>query len=809
MLQVEKRKIAKISQVRREGNRLVCETEHGLLWIEPVKEDIIRVRYTLKDHFVERESLGVIKTTNRYSHWKYVETEHSIELTTDSLILHIAKVNAALTYLSKEREVLMQEPVEGGKELIPFESYRTVLDEESTIEQIQTPDGIKSVIKDAKKVLDREMYHSRVRFQWSGDEAIYGFGQQEEGALNLRGTRQYIHQANMKIAMPFLLSTKGYGILFETYSTLMFNDNEYGSYVYSEAVDALDYYFVQGETFDQIIRGYRYLTGMATMMPKWAFGFMQSQERFESQEEITHVVNEYRRRNIPLDCMVLDWMSWEDGHWGQKSFDANRFPDVPKMTDWLHEHGVHFMISIWPNMNSCTANYAQMKTAGNLFQQSEIYNVFDPEAREMYWQQANDGLFSKGVDAWWCDSCEPVTPEWNQSIKPEPDQNCTAFHSTAKVYMDEAYTNAYPLLHARTMYEGQRKVTEEKRVVNLTRSAYTGQQRYGTILWSGDTAAKWQTLQHQIPAGLSLCASGLPYWTLDIGAFFVKKGHMWFWDGEFEAGNNDLGYLELYTRWFQFGAFLPVFRAHGTDVRREVWETEGKELPFYEILKEFIELRYRLLPYIYSLGAAVTFKDVTMMRLLAFDFKHDPKVYNIKDQYMFGDAFMVCPVTTPMYYETESKPLSDVKKSRLVYLPEGTTWYDFWTNTSYIGGQTIEADAPLEKMPLFLQAGSIIPMCEVALSSDFSSEEKISLMIYTGKDGQFSLYQDEKDNYNYEQGAYSIIDIRWDDASSTLTLSDRIGTYKGMPERIEFKVELNDGRKEKVNYEGKSMMLGF
>lgn len=789
MLTVEKRKIPQVLEVLRTDEGVWCTTTHGLIAVEFVTDAIARVRYTLRDGFSNKESLGIV-AEGESCEVKVIETNEEIKVETTRLQIKINKQNGALSYYDGSGTLLTKEPANGGKELTPFESYRTLIDEDSVIEHIKTPDGIKTVVKDAKKVLDRELYHARVLFDWEKDEALYGLGQQEEGTLNLRGTRQYIHQANMKIAMPLIVSTRCYGVLFETYSPLIFNDNAYGSYIYSEAVDESDFYFISSESMDGVISGYRYLTGTAVMMPKWVFGFMQSQERFESQEEIIDVVKKYREEEIPLDCMVLDWMSWEDGHWGQKSFDKSRFPDVRKMTDWLHEQGVHFMLSIWPNMNSITANYEEMKAAGTLFQQSEIYDAFSSKARELYWKQTDEGLFSKGVDAWWCDSCEPVTPEWNLPVKPEPDQNCIAFHTTAKMYMDEANTNAFPLVHAKTMYEGQRSVTDQKRVVNLTRSAFTGQQRYGTILWSGDIAAKWTTLKHQIPAGLNLCASGLPYWTLDIGAFFVKQGHMWFWDGDYEAGNEDLGYLELYTRWFQYGAFLPVFRAHGTDVRRELWHAKKEELPFYDVLKDYIKMRYSLLPYIYSLAGQVTFEHASMMRPLAFDFGDDVQVHSITDQYMFGKELMICPVTEPMYYGVNSIRLENIKKSRTVYLPSKTLWYDFWTGDCIEGGKTIDAEAPLSIMPIYVKAGSILITTEPTLSSSFSSDSELLIKVYPGADGSFVLYQDEKDNYHYENGAYAKIEIRWEDATSELTLSKREGSFSGMPETIKFTVQI-------------------
>jgi len=359
----------------------------------------------------------------------------------------------------------------------------------------------------------------------------------------------------------------------------------------------------------------------------------------------------------------------------------------------------------------------------------------------------------------------------------------------AKKYLDPQYINAYSLVHSQGIYEGQRAATDSKRVVNLTRSAYAGQQRYGTITWSGDIAAKWDTLRKQIADGLNFCATGIPYWTLDIGGFFVcNRPHAWFWNGDFNAGCEDLGYRELYVRWFQLGAFLPIFRSHGTDTPREVWRFGEPGTIFYDTLVKFDHLRYRLIPYIYSLAWQVTSNGYTMMRMLPFDFCSDVNTYNTNDQYMFGPAFLVNPVTQPMYYLSESRELVDTVKARNVYLPSGTSWYDFWTGKCYQGGQTIQANAELETMPLYVKAGSIVPMGPI-IQYTGEKEDPIELRIYPGTDAQVTLYNDEGDNYNYEKGYYQLVTISWDDHKRQLHFSDRGGKgYPGMPEEITFNV---------------------
>ncbi|HWT27697.1 MAG TPA: TIM-barrel domain-containing protein [Mobilitalea sp.] len=647
------------------------------------------------------------------------------------------------------------------------------------IERIVTPDGVKEVVKDAAKVFDRKLYKTRLHLEWQEEEALYGLGQQEEGYLNLRGTTVLLHQANMKIAIPMLVSSLGYGILVDTYSPMIFNDNNYGSYLYTEADYEMDFYFIYGSDMDGVIRGYRYLTGKAVMLPKWAYGYVQSQERYETAQELIEVVKEHRKRNIGLDCIVLDWCSWEGNLWGQKTFDQTRFLDPNAMMKELHEQHANLMVSIWPNMSEDCDNYKEFLDKKLLLQASNIYNPFDEEGRKLYWKQANEGLFSHGIDAWWCDSSEPFTPEWNHMGKPEPITMYHEFYDTCSRYIPAQFTNSYGLYHARTMYEGQRKLTSEKRVVNLTRNGYTGQQRYGTILWSGDISADWKTLKRQIAAGLNFCASGLPYWTLDIGAFFVKKGVQWFWNGEYEKGNDDPGYKELFTRWYQFGCFLPMFRGHGTDFRRELWNFGDAGDPFYNALIKMNHLRYQLMPYIYSIAARVWKDDYTLLRMLAFDFANDSKARMKDDQFMFGDCMLVCPVTVPMYYDKNSRPI-EAAKSREVYLPKGTGWYDFWTNQYYEGGLTIQAEAPIDRIPLYVREGSILPMtCFMKYVNEIPNAP-IEVRVYTGKDTEFELYEDEGNSYRYEGGEYAITKLVWSEEDQKLDIGKPVGSYPGM-----------------------------
>ncbi len=810
MLEAVKPKVTKVIDVTPQENALILNTENGKIMVEICQPSIVRIVYTLeKDIAFERGPAMVLKEPYIQDDWSYEMHEKTIEIITEELKIRIDKETGSIAYFDRYGQLLLQESEHTSKELIPYEAYKTVFDEESNVKRIKTPDGVKEILSEGKKEFDKTLYHSRVSFAWQKDEALYGMGQHEEGYLNLRGQRIYLHQSNLKIAIPMLVSTQRYGLLFDCYSPLIFNDNGFGSYVYAEAQKQLDYYFIHGECFDDVISGYRYLTGRASMLPRWSYGFIQSLERYETGKELIETVKEYRKRKVPLDCIVLDWLSWEGELWGQKTFDKDRFFDPTSMIRQLHELDVHFMISIWPNMTRTSDNYKEMERKKCTLPQSEIYDAYRQEGRALYWKQANEGLFVHGVDAWWCDSSEPFTPEWNQEIRPEPDQNYQTFHEIASQYVDQEFTNAYALFHAQGIYEEQRKVTTQKRVVNLTRSGYHGQQKYGVILWSGDISAQWSTLKNQIPAGLNLCASGLPYWTLDIGAFFVKQGQPWFWDGDFEEGNQDLGYRELYTRWYQLGAFLPIFRSHGTDTRREIWNFGNEGEMFYDAIKTFTHLRYGLMPYIYSTAAGVHFRHETMMRMLAFDFNKDSKVYNIKDQFMFGKQMMICPVCEPMYYKAGSKALEDVSKKRYVYLPKEVGWYDFWTGQYDVGGQELLAEAPIDKIPIFIRSGSIIPLAQEVQSTNALDDSVYDIRVYTGADGKFTLYLDEGDNYNYEKGECAFIEMYWDDAEKKLTLDACKGTYQGIPNKLQFNIEYIGYKlvPKTVNYDYKKMVI--
>ncbi|MDD6034730.1 MAG: glycoside hydrolase family 31 protein [Lachnospiraceae bacterium] len=770
-------KSCSIIKAERSENRFYLYSERGMYRIEAKGAGIVRITYTEREKFSEREKPGVLQTAVS-EQWEYSDDGEKIVYRAPELVIEIDKKSASFTYYDGSGGLLLRERERDSRELEEFQSYELSGEQEAVVEKIVTPDGTKEVIREAARVPGERFYHTRLHLQWQEGEALYGLGQHEEGFLNLRGQTVFVHQANRKIAIPMLLSNLGYGILMDTYSPMIFNDTVYGSYLYTEADDEQDFYFMNGGSMDGVIRQYRYLTGKAALLPKWAFGYLQSQERYETAEEILQVAEQYRERGIGIDGIVLDWLSWEDNLWGQKTFDKKRFPNPEEMINRLHAMQVHFMISIWPTMDEKCENYKEFKEKELLLPGSNVYNAFSEEGRRLYWNQVNEGLFCHGIDAWWCDSSEPYTPEWNHKDRPEPAKLYAEYIDTTKDHMPTWALNAFGLYHAKALYEGQRQAQaasgREKRVVNLTRSSYTGQQRYGTILWSGDTEARWSTFRKQIAAGLNFCAGGMPYWTTDIGAFFVKSGNQWFWQGDYAKGAEDLGYRELYVRWYQWSCFLPILRAHGTDCRRELWAFGEPGEPFYEALLAANRLRYRFLPYIYSLAGAVWLEDASMIKPLVFAFPKDAQVTDCKDQYLFGDRLMVCPVTEPMYYGVDSVALQDVPKCRKVYLPAGERWYDFWTEECYEGGQWLEAPALLDRIPLYVREGSILPLYKkdcCFVSEHETGEDAIEYRVYKGKDATFCLYEDAGDGYGYERGEYELTLLQWKDAEGELLKS--------------------------------------
>ncbi len=549
----------------------------------------------------------------------------------------------------------------------------------------------------------------------------------------------------------------------------------------SEAGEQLDYYFIEGNNTDEIISGYRQLTGKAVMMPKWAMGFWQSRERYKTQQELEEVVTSFRKRKIPLDNIVLDWSYWREGEWGSQDFDEKRFPDPDAMIKKVHDQHARIMISVWPKFYEGIAVYDSFMARGWLYKRniadrqrdwiahgytSTFYDAFNPEARQGFWDLINTKLYSRGIDAWWMDASEPdilsnVSPQ-RRKLQMSPTAPGTAAQ----------YLNAYPLQNAKGIYEGQRSTDPGKRVFLLTRSGFGGSQRYAATIWSGDIATRWEDMKAQISAGINFSLSGLPYWTMDIGGFSVER--------RYEKPNEaDLEeWRELNTRWFQFGAFTPLFRVHGQYPFREMYNIAPDNHPAYHSMLYYNRLRYRLMPYIYSLAGQAYHKDGTIMRGLVFDFSSDKAVAGIGDQYLFGPSLLINPVYT---YRV---------KHRNLYLPHGAGWYDLYTGQYYEGGQTINAAAPYGRMPVFVKEGAIIPAGPALQYTDEKPADPITLYVYGGRNGHFSLYEDEGVNYNYEKGQFTEIDFLYDHLSNTLTIGKRRGSFPGMLAKRTFYIKL-------------------
>ncbi len=763
MLQAELRKKRNITKAYRQDNALYLEAEAGLTRIIPQESGILRVSFTKGATFstVQGENFADLSASCQ---WTWEENDTEIRLITESLRTVISRVSGSIRFLRPDGSLLLAEREYESKTVEEFDVYQTVVNENTEIEKIQTPDGEKQQIRQADRVWTGKLCHTRLHLSFAENERLYGLGQAEEGVWNLRHTTQYLHPANLKISLPVLLSANNWGILLSTQSPAIFNDTQYGSYLYTEADAYLDYYFILANTPADVPAAVRRLTGRATLLPKWAFGYMQSKERYEDAKDLLTTAETFRQKKIGLDTLILDWISWPDGLWGQKTFDETRFPDPADMIRRLHEMDVHFMISIWPTMDGKSDNYKEFQQKGLLLAAGGIYNAFLPEGRRLYWEQVNSGLFTHGVDAWWCDSSEPITPEWGREVKPEASEMYHAFVSDAANCMPPEKSAAYCLYHAQGIYEGQRSCTEEKRVVNLTRSGWLGSQKYGTILWSGDISASWETLRRQIVAGLQFCICGLPYWTLDIGAFFVKRGVSWFWNGDYDEGLEDPAYRELYVRWFQYGAFLPVFRSHGTDFPKEPWQFGAEGDPCYEALCAAIRLRYRLLPYLYSTAGAVWREDCLMMKPLFFDFPKDEQTSEISDEFMLGPSLLVCPITSPM----QDPQAGIARQTQTVYLPAGCGWYDFYSNCKYEGGQTIDVPLELDRIPLFVREGAILPTTQPLESNARMEGQDIRLLVYAGKSASYTFYEDAGDGYGYEKGEYCLTHIVYHDDAGTV-----------------------------------------
>ena len=595
--------------------------------------------------------------------------------------------------------------------------------------------------------------------------------------------------------------------------------------IWSEMAKDMDYYFIAGKNFDEIISGYRTLTGKAPIYPKWVLGFWQSRERYKTQAEIEETLKEFRDRKIPVDNIVQDWNYWKLDSWGDHTFEASRYPNPQGMLDYVHQLGGRFMISVWPKFYDTVDNYKELDKNGWMYHQAvkddihdwlgfrgSFYDAYDAGARKMFWRQMDENLYTKynhGIDAWWMDASEPnvrdCTPMWYRKALCGPTALGTATE----------YFNAYSTVNADAIYNGQRSVFKgkmnEPRVFLLTRSGFAGEQRFSTATWSGDIGTRWEDMRAQMTAGLNYAMSGIPFWGMDQGGFCVENRYVAAQQEFDKTGveNSDLTeWRELQTRWNQFGCFIPLYRAHGQWPLREVWNIAPENHPAYQTIVWYDKLRYRMMPYLYSMAGWAHFKDYTLMRGLVMDFNGDENVLDIPDQWMFGPALMACPVG---YYKA---------RNRSVYFPEQCGWYDFYTGEFIEGGQRLIVDAPYEKIPVFVREGSIIPFGPEIQYCDEKPAELINLYIYAGADATFQLYEDEGTNYNYEKGKYSTIDISYDDAAKTVTFGKRSGSFNGMLKNRRFNIvlvtkdqprELNleNPEGQMVQYNGKAMTVNL
>ena len=677
-------------------------------------------------------------------------------------------------------------------------------------------------------------------FMLKKDETIYGLGQQQRSQLSLRNVKLHMVQGNTDDYVPFMVSTKGYGLFWDNYSPTVFEDKPESTSFTSEIGDCIDYYFMLGGNIDGSIACMRDLTGQAPMFPLWTYGYWQSKERYKSQNELVGVVQKYRDLQVPLDGIIQAWQYWGNNYlWNAMEFLNAEFPKPQKMVDDIHKLNAHLIISIWSSFGPQTKQFREMQSKTMLLNfgtwpQSGLegwppnrdypsgvqpYDPYNPEARDIYWQYLNKGLFAYGIDGWWMDSTEPD----HMDFKPSDFDLKTYLGSFRKV------RNAFPLMAVGGVAEHQRATTSDKRVFILTRSAFAGQQRYGANTWSGDVNSSWQSLRNQIPAGLNFSMSAIPYWNTDIGGFFAgayNRGR-----SEFSGARNP-SFQELYVRWIQFGAFTPIMRSHGTDVPREIYNFGTKGEPIYDAIEKSIHLRYSLLPYIYSVARDITHSQSTMMRALVMDFD-DEKVTETNNEYMFGKSILVAPVLNAQYTpetivktdensgwnKNEKKDNNIVSvdftqpKTSKVYLPSGTKWFDFWTNKSYSGGQELTTQTSIDKIPLYIKAGSILAL---GPQVQFATEKKwdnLEIRVYPGADGEFTLYEDENDNYNYEKGAFSTILFKWNEKSQTLTISERKGAFTGMLPMRNFNIivlsSLNNEMTKSVSYKGEKSTYGF
>ena len=695
------------------------------------------------------------------------------------------------------------------------------------------------------QVLLREKSHDvtkvRQTFLLDKDEAIYGLGTIQNGKMNRRGEHKRMEQSNLEDFQNVLQSIKGWGLYWENYSPTQFDDDASGMSFTSEVGEGIDYYFMYGGSADGVIAQMRHLTGDVPMFPLWTYGFWQSKERYKTAAETESIVDKYRELQVPLDGIIQDWQYWGSNYlWNAMDFLSEDFSNGQQLIKNVHQKHAHFMISIWASFGPQTRQFRELDEKGLLmpfetWPQSgishvwppmreypsgvKVYDAFSQEARDIYWKYLKK-LYDYGTDAWWMDSTDPDFFNPRESDYEHPVTGGTW----------RSLRNAFPLETVRGVYEAQRKAPlpmegqgVAKRVFIMTRSAFAGQQHYGSNMWSGDVNSSWDMLRKQVPAGLSFSLTGNPNFNTDIGGFFCSSYNT---RGPASAPRNPQ-FQELYIRWMQYGLFCPVFRSHGADAPREIWQFGKKGESVYDAIEKTIRLRYRLIPYLYSTAWQVTSNNESYLRPLFSDFAADKKVWDMTDEFMFGRSILACPILDPQY--TEEKIIrtnamtgwdrqSAVDNSQLTvdftamktatkYLPKGTNWYDFSTGKRYKGGQMVKLTTSLQDVPMFVRAGSIVPLGPVMQYVGEKTWDDLEIRVYPGADGLFTLYEDEGDSYNYEKGVYSTITFQWNDRTRTLTIGARQGSYPGMLQKRQFTLVLPDGTTKTISYDGTEVVV--
>lgn len=678
--------------------------------------------------------------------------------------------------------------------------------------------------------VDKGRYRVIQSFELDEQEPIYGLGMLQNGKMNQRGENRRMMQSNQEDYAHFFQSIKGYGVFWDNYSPTALNDDGRTLKLESEVGELVDYYFIYGGDADGVISGMRWLTGKVPMLPLWTYGFHQSRERYVSSSQLLDVVDTYQKTGVPLDGIIQDWQYWGSNYvWNAMEFGNEEFANYQEMIDRVHQQGKHLNISVWASFGPMTKPYRDLSEKGLLYDfqtwpQSgltfwpprmdypsgvRVYDPFSKEARDIYWRHLSR-LHQTGIDAWWMDSTDPDHLDFKESDLDQVRPMTDPVSGKEQQASWRSMRNLFPLATVEGVYNHQRAVDKNKRVFILTRSYFAGQQRTGANTWSGDVNSRWDVLRKQVPLCLNYTLTANPNVNTDIGGFFAgaynTKGS--------QSGTKNPQYHELYVRWMQFGLFCPMMRSHGTEVWRELNYYGKPGEPVYDALLSAVKMRYQLLPYIYSTSWQVHQSDDSFMRALMMDFKDDPKTLDNNREFLFGRSLLVAPIVEALY--TPEKIQKDVtadwtaKKTYDVYLPQGTQWYDYWTNERLEGGQTVKADGTLAHCPVYVKAGSILPLCKKeVMNANIADWQTLDMIVYPGADAVFTLYEDEGDNYNYEQGAYSTITLQWNDRKRMLTIGKREGSFKGLLENRTFRIQLPGGDVKIVEYNGSKVEVKF